>query len=157
MILFIANGHPPFPLELAFYLLEALKREGLGDGWDRVSLEWDFDSKRFSVAEAVTFQVSEAQLLKFYQHGNTARLEGADRRILSLDDTFLCLNEAWDRTTAKAAMREATRLRKDVNGIAADNRKLNNYLTSLSDRVHSMDDKKKGRRTERPLIPGAKR
>jgi len=152
MILFLALGHPPFPLELIFHLIERLKGEGLGDDWEQVSQEWDFDSRKYSVPDPVKFQVAEQQLLKFYQHGNMARLEGVDHRCISISDALLCLNEVYERGQGKTALTKVVRVEKDVKDLMNDNRRLNNYLLSLSNRVHEMQDRKKGKRKERPLI-----
>jgi hypothetical protein len=147
MILFVASGHPPFPLELIFHLITELKKEGLGEDWWQVSQEWDFDSKKFSVKEPVKFQIAERQLLKFYQHGNMARLEGVDHRVLSITDSLLCLNEVYERGMGRTALKEVEKMKNRLNLIEKDCKMNNNLVRSLSDRVHS----RKAPRRERPL------
>lgn len=152
MILFLALGHPPFPLELVLHLIEALKKEGLDESWEQVSQEWDFDSRKYSVLDPVKFQVAEQQLLKFYQHGNMARLEGVDHRCISISDALLCLNEVYERGQGRTALKKVVKAEKDIRDLMNDNRRMNNYLMSLSNRVTEMRDRKKGKRKERPLV-----
>ena len=155
MIIFVANGRPAFPIETILLLIERLKGEGLNGEWERVSLEWNIDSKRFTVAEPVSFQVTEKELLKFYQHGFMARLEGVDRRLISFEDTLLCLVEVYERGHGRTALKEVTRMKKEVKELTDDVRLMKNVHRSLSDRVWALEPKSRRERRTRPLVTEA--
>ena len=150
MIHFIADGQGPFPLELILYLIGQLKKDGLDNTWTVVSVEWNFDSRRFSVPDPMQLQVAEGLLMKFYQHGALARLEIADRRPIPSSDIFLTILEAVDRGAGTTALRKAGTLEKMVENIGADNRKLHRWMENLSDKVHDIDRRKRGRPRDRP-------
>jgi hypothetical protein len=153
MIIFVANGRPAFPIETVLLLMEGLKKDGLGGEWERVSLEWNIDSKRFTIAEPVSFQVTEKELLKFYQHGFMARLEGVDRRLISFEDTLLCLVEVYEKGHGRTALKEVTKMKKEVKELTDGMRLMQNVHRSLSNRVWALEPKSRRQRKDRPLIP----
>jgi hypothetical protein len=150
MIIFTSNGSYPFPVETVLLLFEQLKKKGLNDGWERTSIEWNIDSKRFSIAEPVSYQVSEAEMLKLYQHGGLARLEGVNRQTVGFPETLTALRDVYERGQGELALKELEKMKKRVELIEKDNRMNNNLVHSLSDRVHGMG--KKPTRKERPLV-----
>jgi hypothetical protein len=150
IIMFKAGGNGPFSLDLVIFLLERFMLEGLGPEWDRVSIEWNMDSKKFSVAQPVTYQVAYGELLKFYQHNGVARLEGINRTVVGFPDTLMALIEASEKGHGRQALKEVEKMKSRLSQVEKDTRMNNNLVHSLSDRVHGMG--KKPVRKERPLV-----
>ena len=88
-------------------------------------------------------------MLKLYQHGGLARLEGVNRQTVGFPETLTALREVYERGQGELAMKELEKMSKRVDQVEKDARMNNNLVHSLSDRVNSMG--KKGRK-ERPLV-----
>ena len=149
-IMFKAGGAAPFSIDHIIDYLERFMLEGLGPGWDRVSIEWNFDSKRVLISEPVTFQIAQGELLKFYQHNGVARLEGVSRTVVGFPDTLLALIEVSERGQGSRALKEVEKMKSRLSQVEKDTRMNNNLVYSLSDRVHGIG--KKPQRKERPLV-----
>lgn len=142
-IIFKANGSGPFSLDLVEYLIEEMKGQGLGEEWMRTSMELNVDTNRITLAEPVTFQAHENQILKFYQHGGVARLEVADRRKVPYDEAFRLLLDLNDRAHGRQALKRVGELEGVIEELQGGQRRLENLHRNLSDKFHKGQTKQK--------------
>jgi hypothetical protein len=80
MIHISADGAGPLSPDTVLLIIDHLKKGGMGVGWECVSMEFNKDSRSIRIDESYSMQVVEGLLLKCYQHGDSTRVELADRR-----------------------------------------------------------------------------
>jgi hypothetical protein len=141
MIVFSANGSGKFSLDLVLHLIDKLRDLGLDNTWEQVSREVVIDNKQFTISEPITFQVAEKQLLKFYQHGNMARLEAVNRKALSFEDAALVMAEMYERSQGRQAIKRVTKIEDILDQVMIEQKRQGNYVKSLSNYVHGKKGK----------------
>jgi hypothetical protein len=136
---FIAGGKAPFSVDAMFLLFEKLGLPKPGEednGWFINSWEWNIDSKRHYAAVPVTLQEGRATFLKFYNHRESARLEGVSREIVSYSDILLALLEVNNRGMGRAAIKRTITMQKEIDTFTELVKADHNLIISLSDRYH---------------------
>jgi len=135
-----AKGAPPFSPDHVLTLLEILKKDGLDDTWDCVSIEVNIDSRTLRVDASINLQVLEGLLLKVYQHGPCIRVELADRRRCSLGEVMGLLTGLAGAVDAREALQRCNQFGKDLKEVAGTARLGLNNSRKVREKV---DDLKK--------------
>ncbi len=118
MIRLSVNGAPPFSPDHVLTLIDVLRKDGLDDSWECVSIEVNIDSRDLRVDASMSLQVLEGLLAKCYQHGPWMRVELADRRRCGLGEVMGLLTGLAGVVDAREALQRCDQLREDLNAVA---------------------------------------
>lgn len=133
MIRLSVNGAPPFSPDHALTLIDMLRKDGLDDSWECVSIEVNVDSRDLRVDSSISLQVLEGLLLKSYQHGPWMRVELADRRRCGLGEVLGLLTGLAGSVDAREALQQCDQLRKDFKEVDGTSRAaMSNSRVALS-------------------------
>jgi hypothetical protein len=114
-----ANGAPPYSADHTLTLFDLFRKEGLVvENSECLSIELNKDDQRIRIDASYSLRVIEGLLLKIYQHGESARIEIADRR--------------------KVPLREVMEILHAVAG-GIDTRETRREVKAMGERMHQFD------------------
>ncbi len=134
------NGAPPFSPDHALTLIEVLRKDGLNDTWECVSIEVNIDSRDLRVDSSISLQVLVGLLLKCYQHGPWMRVELADRRRCGLGEVMGLLTGLTGAIDAREAIQQCGQLREDLKGVAGTARLALSNSRKIREKVEDLTD-----------------
>jgi len=118
MIRLSANGTPPLSPDHVLTLLDVLRKDGLNDTWECVSIEANVDSRYLRVDQSISLSILEGLLIKVYGHGSSLRVELADRRRCSLGEVMGLLTGLAGAVDAREALQQCSQLREDLKTVS---------------------------------------
>jgi len=113
-----AHGAPPLSVEFILYIIDDLRRKGLDlDNWNCTSIEVNKDNRKLRVDGSYSLQILAAVLLKIYQHGDSTRIEIADRRKVPIREIVDLLQSFTAGLDQRVTLKEIAELKDRVHRI----------------------------------------
>jgi hypothetical protein len=139
MIRLSVNGAMPFSPDHILTLFYFLKKDGLDDNWDCVSLEINIDSRDLRYDSSISLQVLEGLVFKSYNHGPGMRVELADRRRCSLGEVMQLLTGLVSAVDARDALQQCGQIRNEMKEIAGTSRLALNISRKTREKVDEIN------------------
>lgn len=136
MIRISANGAPPISPDHLLTIIGIIKQYGgLDDSWTCKSLEINSDSRALRIDASYSIQLIEDVTLKIYQHDYVGRIEIADRRTVSMQETMDFIHAVTNNFDGQGIIRENRIFEKRIKEMTIQSDRRADHAYKTADKV----------------------